>query len=168
MLVPRPGTRGVVGGSVHGTMACDAELRASDADRDAVAERLRAAAVEGRLDADELEQRVHVALRARTYGQLQQLLDDLPDAPRLWRDRPGLSGRPTTTAVVLAVRGLGFLVVATVVIGLMVLAAAWWTLWIVVWFAMCGRHRHRHRHRRFAPPPRRRGGGRPASTSIWT
>ena len=139
-------TRGVVGGSVHRTMARDAALRASDADRDAVAERLRAAAVEGRLDADELEQRVHVALRARTYGQLQQLLDDLPDAPRLWRGRPRLSGRPTTTAVVLA--------------------AAWWMLWIVVWFVMCGRHRHRHR--RFAPPPRRRGGGRPASNYIWT
>ena len=145
-------------------MAHDAALRASDADRDAVAERLRAAAVEGRLDADELEQRVHVALRARTYGQLQQLLDDLPDAPRLWRGRPRLSGRPTTTAVVLAVRVLVFLVVATVVIGLMVLAAAWWMLWIVVWFVMCGRHRHR----RFAPPPRRRGGGRPASNYIWT
>ena len=147
-------------------MARDAALRASDADRDAVAERLRAAAVEGRLDADELEQRVHVALRARTYGQLQQLLDDLPDAPRSGRGRPRLSGRPTTTAVVLAVRVLVFLVVATVVIGLMVLAAAWWMLWIVVWFVMCGRHRHRHR--RFAPPPRRRGGGRPASNSIWT
>jgi Flp pilus assembly protein TadB len=149
-------------------MARDAALRASDADRDAVAERLRAAAVEGRLDADELEQRVHVALRARTYGQLQQLLDDLPDAHRSWRGRPRVAGRPTTTAVVLAVRVLVFLVVATVVIGLMVLAAASWMLWIVVWFVMCGRHRHRHRHRRFAPPPRRRGGGRPASNYIWT
>ena len=147
-------------------MARDAALRASDADRDAVAERLRAAAVEGRLDADELEQRVHVALRARTYGQLQQLLDDLPDAPRLWRGRPRLSGRPTTTAVVLAVRVLVFLVVATVVIGLLVVAAAGWMLGIVVWFVMCGRHRHRHRG--FAPPPRRRGGGRPASNYIWT
>jgi len=143
-------------------MARDAALRASDADRDAVAERLRAAAVEGRLDADELEQRVHVALRARTYGQLQQLLDDLPDAPRSWRGRPRLAGRPTTTAVVLAVRVLVFLVLATVVIGLMVLAAAWWMLWIVVWFVMCDRHR------RFAPPPRRRGGGRPGSNYIWT
>jgi hypothetical protein len=36
-------------------------IRASDADRDAVADRLRAATVEGRLDAGELEQRLHVA-----------------------------------------------------------------------------------------------------------
>ena len=143
-------------------MARHAALRASDADRDAVAERLRAAAVEGRLDADELEQRVHVALRARTYGQLQQLLDDLPEAPRSWRGLPRVAGRPTTTAVVLAVRLLALLIVATVVIALAVLAAAWWMLWVVVWFVMCGRHR------RFAPPRRRRGGGRPASHSIWT
>jgi hypothetical protein len=143
-------------------MARHAALRASDADRDAVAERLRAAAVEGRLDPDELDQRVHVALRARTYGQLQQLLDDLPDAPRSWRGRPRATTRPTMTAVVLAVRLLAFLVVATVVIALMVLAAAWWMLWVVVWFVMCGRHR------RFASPRRRRGGGRPASNYIWT
>jgi Flp pilus assembly protein TadB len=142
-------------------MVRHAALRASDADRDAVAERLRAAAVEGRLDADELEQRVHVALRARTYGQLQQLLDDLPDAPRSWRGRPRVAGRPTTTAVVLAVRLLAFLVIATVVIAVTVLAAAWWMLWVVVWFVMCGRHR------RFASPRRRHGGGRPASNSIW-
>ena len=55
-------------------MARQSSLRASDADRDAVAERLRQAAVEGRLDADELEQRVHTALRARTYGDLERLL----------------------------------------------------------------------------------------------
>ena len=146
-------------------MARDAALRASDADRDAVAERLRAAAVEGRLDAEELEQRVHVALRARTYGQLQQLLDDLPDVPRSWRGgRPRVAVRPTTAAVVLAVRLLVFLVAVTVVIAVMVLAAAWWMLWVVVWFAVCGRHRHR----RFGPPPRRRGGGRPASNYMWT
>jgi hypothetical protein len=143
-------------------MARHAALRASDADRDAVAERLRAAAVEGRLEADELEQRLHVALRARTYGQLQQLLDDLPVAPGPWRGRRRVSARSTTAAAVLAVRLLVFVVVASVVIALMVLAAAWWLLWVVLWFALCGRHR------RFVPPPRRRGGARPASNYIWT
>ena len=144
------------------SMARHAALRASDADRDAVAERLRAAAVEGRLDADELEQRVHVALRARTYGQLQRLLDDLPDAPRSWRGGGRVAARSTTTAFVIAVRLAAFLVVATVAIALMVLATAWWILWFVVWFAVCGRHR------RLAPPRRRRGGGRPASGYLWT
>ena len=49
-------------------MARQTALRASDADRDAVAERLRQAAVEGRLDPDELEQRLHTALRAGRTG----------------------------------------------------------------------------------------------------
>ena len=147
------------------SMARHSALRASDADRDAVAERLRVAAVEGRLDADELEQRVHVALRARTYGQLQQLLDDLPAAPGSWRGGRRVAARSTTTAFAIAVRLLAFLVVATVVIALMALAAAWWILWFVVWFAVCGRH---GRHRRLAPPRRRRGQGRPASNYLWT
>jgi hypothetical protein len=41
------------------------ELRASDADREAVVERLRVAAIEGRLDAEELEARVSAAYAAR-------------------------------------------------------------------------------------------------------
>ena len=53
-------------------------LRASDADRDAVTDRLHQAAVEGRLEPDELEERVHAALRARTYGELTPLVADLP------------------------------------------------------------------------------------------
>ncbi|MHC3426784.1 DUF1707 SHOCT-like domain-containing protein [Streptomyces sp. DT18] len=55
--------------------------RASDADRDAVAERLREAAAEGRIDFDELDERLGAALGARTYGELRPLLADLPGAP---------------------------------------------------------------------------------------
>ena len=73
-------------------MARHSSLRASDADRDAVAERLRQAAVEGRLDPDELEQRLHTALRARTYGDLDRLLRDLPAKPVKWeRPRRGVA-----------------------------------------------------------------------------
>ena len=137
-------------------------LRASDADRDAVAERLRAATVEGRLDAGELEQRLHVALRARTYGELQQLLDDLPITPGPWSGGRRGRARSTTAALVLAVRLLAFLVAVTVVIALMVLAAAWWLIWLVMWFLVC------RRSRRCLPPPRRRGRTRPASNYSWT
>jgi len=52
--------------------------RASDAERDAAVGQLRAAAVQGRLDHDELEERVAAALRARTHVELGALLDDLP------------------------------------------------------------------------------------------
>src|SRR5918999_1265203 len=64
-------------------------LRASDTDRDAVTERLREAAGEGRLEPDELEERVDSALRARTYGELAPLVADLGRPPNTpWR-RPG-------------------------------------------------------------------------------
>ena len=53
-------------------------LRASDADRERVAEQLRQATTEGRLTAEELEERLHAAFAARTYGELDPVLADLP------------------------------------------------------------------------------------------
>jgi DUF1707 SHOCT-like domain/2TM domain len=57
------------------------DLLASDADRDRIAERLRAAAAEGRLSAEELEERLEGAFGARTERELEPLTADLPDAP---------------------------------------------------------------------------------------
>jgi hypothetical protein len=57
------------------------QLRASDADREAAAERLRQACVEGRLDNDELEQRLASAYSARWTGDLQRLTSDIVPAP---------------------------------------------------------------------------------------
>lgn len=59
------------------------ELRASHEDRDRVVELLRVAAGEGRLTAEELDQRLEKALTARTYGELAALSRDLPAAPGL-------------------------------------------------------------------------------------
>jgi hypothetical protein len=56
-------------------------LRVSHEDRDQVAEQLRVAAGDGRLTADELDQRLETALTARTYGELEVLLVDLPPSP---------------------------------------------------------------------------------------
>jgi len=53
-------------------------MRAADADREAVAERLRAALGEGRLDLHEYDERVQNAYAARTYADLDALLVDLP------------------------------------------------------------------------------------------
>jgi Domain of unknown function (DUF1707)/Cell wall-active antibiotics response 4TMS YvqF len=53
-------------------------LRASDADRDRTAEVLRAAAGEGRLTLEELDERLHAAYTARTYAELQAVTKDLP------------------------------------------------------------------------------------------
>ena len=57
------------------------EYRASHEDRDRVVELLRIAAGDGRLSADELDQRLEMALNARTYGELAALTEDLPDGP---------------------------------------------------------------------------------------
>ncbi|MFD7438522.1 DUF1707 domain-containing protein [Streptomyces sp. NPDC059861] len=54
------------------------EVRASHADRDRVVEVLSAAAGDGRLTGDELEERVEAALTARTMGELAVLTGDLP------------------------------------------------------------------------------------------
>ncbi|MBC2863533.1 DUF1707 SHOCT-like domain-containing protein [Streptomyces mexicanus] len=54
------------------------ELRASDADRERVAEVLRDALAEGRLDMEEFEERLEAAYKARTYGELTPLTRDLP------------------------------------------------------------------------------------------
>ncbi len=56
----------------------DPALRASDADRDAVADRLRAAHAEGRLTVEEFGDRVDAALTARTMGDLAPITADLP------------------------------------------------------------------------------------------
>ena len=53
-------------------------LRASHEDRDRVIEILRVAAGDGRLTAEELDERVEVAFSARTYGELAALTNDLP------------------------------------------------------------------------------------------
>lgn len=54
------------------------ELRASHEDRDIVIDRLRVAAGDGRIDGEELDQRIEAAMNARTYGELDRLTKDLP------------------------------------------------------------------------------------------
>jgi hypothetical protein len=60
----------------------DRALRASDADRDRVAERLRQAAGDGRLSIAELQDRLDALYAAKTYGELDPVVADLPDADR--------------------------------------------------------------------------------------
>ncbi|KOX00999.1 hypothetical protein ADK65_11610 [Streptomyces sp. NRRL B-1140] len=78
------------------------DLRASDADREQVAEILRDALAEGRLDMEEFEERLDATYKARTYGELAPITRDLPAAGvtvpsvSLTKDAaagPGWSGR---------------------------------------------------------------------------
>jgi DUF1707 SHOCT-like domain/Cell wall-active antibiotics response LiaF, C-terminal len=54
------------------------EVRASDAEREAVVERLRVATVEGRLTLGELTERTEAAYTATTRGELVSITADLP------------------------------------------------------------------------------------------
>ncbi|NDZ81410.1 DUF1707 domain-containing protein [Streptomyces sp. SID10853] len=55
-------------------------IRASDADRDRIADILRDALAEGRLDADEHSERIESVYRAKTLAELEPLVQDLPAA----------------------------------------------------------------------------------------
>jgi len=55
-------------------------LRASDEDRERIAEILRNAAGEGRLGLDELDDRLDAVYSAKTYGELEPIIRDLPNA----------------------------------------------------------------------------------------
>ncbi len=128
-------------------MAARAALRASDADRDNVAERLRKAAVEGRLDTDELEERLETALSARTYGQLEPLLRDLPSRrrPRSARSR-ALTVGGTALLATLALTAVVLAAIAVLFIATGVFAG--WLLWILVgWFFFGQRRRALRYHR---------------------
>ena len=53
-------------------------MRAGDSDRTAVAEQLKAALDEGRLDLSEYDERIQRTYAAKTYADLDGLLTDLP------------------------------------------------------------------------------------------
>jgi hypothetical protein len=67
------------------------ELRASDSDRERTVEVLRSAAADGRLTADELEERVSTAYAARTTRELDQLTADVSPAPASAAPASGLT-----------------------------------------------------------------------------
>ena len=56
----------------------DAHIRAGDEDRERVAERLRTGHTEGRLDIAEFQDRIGRCYEAKTLGQLDELVSDLP------------------------------------------------------------------------------------------
>jgi Domain of unknown function (DUF1707) len=65
-----------------------AMMRISDADRHQVAEILRQAAGEGRIDIEELDERLEATYQAKTYGELVPITLDLPTAGGPPRPKP--------------------------------------------------------------------------------
>ena len=157
-------------------MARRSDMRASDADREQIAERLRHATAEGRLFAHELEERLARALRARTYGELDAVVADLPRQRVARRERSDFE-RIVKPALTLAVAiPLAAVAVALVIAAMLFLLTgvfAVWMIWMAIGWWTFGRgrgqrrhdhgHRHGHGHHsgpgpqppsRFGPPRR--------------
>jgi Flp pilus assembly protein TadB len=62
----------------HFTYHRDPNIRASDADRDATADLLRRHHAEGRIDPEEFQERIDHCYKAKTVGELDELVTDLP------------------------------------------------------------------------------------------
>jgi len=90
-------------------------LRASDADREAVAERLRVASVEGRIEPEELEERLSQVYSARWVADLDRIAADVspppPPAPLAppYAPYPPAVVYPTTNGLAVASLVAGFL-----------------------------------------------------------
>jgi hypothetical protein len=112
-------------------------LRASDADRELVADRLRRAAAEGRLLTEELEERVGRVFAARTYGELDAVVIDLPRTGVTPRGPRGLSTVrhvPLPALVLLTPIAVAMVVAAVVIVT--TLFAAWALIVAIAWLAM--------------------------------
>src|SRR5215218_5071886 len=128
-------------------IARDPALRASDEERESVAAALREHGAAGRLDIDELEQRVGAAYAARTHAELSALLTDLPRPPRAPRARSrdrlghewGAFLRVNLLLVAIwAVTGAGY----------------FWPAWVLVWWGLALLARSGPRMLRAGGPPR--------------
>ena len=128
------------------SQAYDATLRASDEERNAVADKLSRHFAEGRLDQAEFKTRLDAAMSATTRGELNGLFFDLPHLPA---DPPPPVPRRRHVLPYLFV-----LAVVVIVAGAML---PWWPLYHVPWvlFAIIGfclwrwsgwRSYHHHHH----------------------
>lgn len=75
----------------------DRNLRAADADREAAATTLREQHIAGRIDTDELQERIERCYAAKTYAELDALLADLPGEDRSASAARGRWGAPRIT-----------------------------------------------------------------------
>jgi hypothetical protein len=143
----------------------DPRIRASDADRDRTAALLREHHAAGRITAEEFHERMEQALDAKTMGQLDELLSDLPvidlyqlpDASLRRRPpRPGQSVLPADSGSAVSPLRFGpgtvamgaWATVSAVLVAVWAVAAVigagtwipWWALVVLPWLWITVRH----------------------------
>ena len=93
-------------------MSSHPALRASDSDRESAAERLRVAAVDGRIDSEELEERLSAVYSSRWVADLDRLVADVsppPPPPAYAPYPPPVVAYQTTNGLAVASLVAGFL-----------------------------------------------------------
>jgi hypothetical protein len=113
-----------------------ADVRVSDADRQATIDQLSRHTGDGRLTLEDFETRVDEAWRAKTHGDLQHVLRELPVA------RPRIRQRYSERMIRAAAVWVVLLVVAAIAIGP---GALWWLVPLA--FFRFGGFGHHHRDR---------------------
>jgi hypothetical protein len=119
--------------------------RAGDADRNRIADLLKEAHAVGYLTLEEVDERLGIALAARTRGELDRLVADLPPEWRAGQERgqrpvgPPAHPRPPLPAE--AVWLVPVAIVVTGVILLALLTRGFFFPWPLFWvfFSTCGR-----------------------------
>lgn len=145
-------------------MARRATLRASDADREQVAERLRHATGEGRLLAEELEERLEAVFSARTYGDLDAVVADLPGTTAVRRQQRSRALTVPHPAVIVAIVFLAPVLVSMLIAAVVVITTlftAWAVVLAVGWWVFGHRH-YGNRYRRSLHAYGRWPAGRPS------
>src|SRR3954471_23339418 len=143
-------------------------LRASDADRERVAARLREHYGDGRLNDDDLSERVEAAYRASTTSELAKLTADLPAPPKPPRPR-----RRSAFETSVRIHLTTYLLVNLLLIAIWAAAGGgyFWPIWpILGWGIGVGCHAapllatrgRRHEPRALEERPRSRHRSRPA------
>jgi hypothetical protein len=110
-------------------------MRVSDAERERVASFLREQALEGRLDHEELDERLGRCYRAVTVGHLEELIADLPQR-RVPAGPPRRQPAPPRALIGLGVAGLAALTVPSVIAVAFALVIAAGVAAVAVLFAL--------------------------------
>jgi hypothetical protein len=150
------------------------DIRVSDAEREEVVERLREHTAAGRLTPEELDERIDEAYAARTRGELDRVMRELPvrppPVPDLRAARRERARRHLYASVGSYVTANATLVIIWALTG----AGSFWPIWVIAFWGIAligqawralgpgaGEEEHedvqrRRRHHRHLPPPARR------------